>query len=178
MTDTAVVYQSRYGSTARYAHWIADRTDADLMRLAETKPTKLLQYDQILFGTPILAGTLGCSRFIRLHADLLAQVRVGLFVVGITPCDGQVRAEVCAAALSEDMLDWIDIFHLRGAIDYRRLSLMHKAMMKLVDRTTMQRARRDPTPENLEAAAQVGKNMNFVARAATDPIVDWAMAAR
>ena len=175
MSSTAVVYQSRYGSTSRYAHWIADKTDAALIKLSDLTPSEILLHSTIIFGSPIFAGTLGCARFMRQNAETLKKRRIGLFVVGLGPLDSPDRLAVCDTALPRALHSWVDVFQLRGAIDYSKLSLAHRLIIKVVDRQTVRRARKNPTTANRECAAQVGKNMNYVEPATVEPIVGWAL---
>lgn len=46
----AVVYGSKYGSTKRYAAWIAGQTKADLFDLSEFDPSRLEDCSVILVG--------------------------------------------------------------------------------------------------------------------------------
>lgn len=48
MKKTAVIYKSEYGSTKKYAQWIAEELGADLLEAAKTKAAELRGYDIIL----------------------------------------------------------------------------------------------------------------------------------
>lgn len=173
MTQAAVVYQSRYGSTARYAEWIADAVGADLIRMSDVQPGALRSYDRLIFGSPVFAGTLGSTRIIRQQAETLRDRAVAIFVVGIAPIDDAGRERAVDISLTSEMRERAAVFHLPGAIDYSQLSLLHGLVMKLLDAQVTRRARVTPSEQNLRRAQQVGKNVDGVVRDAIDPIVDW-----
>ena len=51
MNNIAVVYQSHYGTTKKYAEWIALALDADLLNRKKVSVSELSQYSTIIFGT-------------------------------------------------------------------------------------------------------------------------------
>lgn len=56
MVKTAVIYKSQYGFTEKYAQWIAQELDADLLESARTKRADLSAYDTLIFGGGLYAG--------------------------------------------------------------------------------------------------------------------------
>ena len=49
MAKIAVVYKSKYGSTEKYAHWIAEDIKADIFKTDNVKLDILLNYDTIVY---------------------------------------------------------------------------------------------------------------------------------
>ncbi|NLE01149.1 MAG: flavodoxin, partial [Fibrobacter sp.] len=45
-----VVYKSKYGTTKRYAEWIAEEVKADLFEQSAVSVEDLLKYDIIVYG--------------------------------------------------------------------------------------------------------------------------------
>lgn len=56
--NTEVVYASHYGSTEKYARWIAQELKADLYRADQLKAGDLDKYDTVIFGGGLYAGQL------------------------------------------------------------------------------------------------------------------------
>ena len=50
MSDTVVVFQSKYGTTEKYARWIAEALRCDLLERKNTKAEDLKAYDTIIYG--------------------------------------------------------------------------------------------------------------------------------
>ncbi|MBO7675145.1 MAG: NAD(P)H-dependent oxidoreductase [Atopobiaceae bacterium] len=125
---TAVVYYSMSGNTEYVARRIVEEIPADSVRLAPVKeyPTSgmrkfvwggksalmaeapellsytidLAQYDRIVLGTPIWAGTFAppLRTFIRQHKDELSQKRIAAFA-----CSGGGNASKAFAKLEEEL---------------------------------------------------------------------------
>ena len=58
MSSTIVIYSSKYGTTKRYANWIAKELKADLKEISEVKSYELIYYDTVIFGAPLYIGKL------------------------------------------------------------------------------------------------------------------------
>ena len=58
MTNIAVVYCSRYGSTKQYAQWLAEDLGADLYDVRRVYKEKLETYDTIVFGGGLYYGVI------------------------------------------------------------------------------------------------------------------------
>ena len=56
MNTTAVIYKSRYGSTRRYASYIAQELGADLYSWEQIDAGQLLEYEKLVFGGGLYAG--------------------------------------------------------------------------------------------------------------------------
>jgi flavodoxin len=50
MKEFAVVYKYKYGSTKKYAEWIAEELGADSMEASETNAGSLAEYRTIIYG--------------------------------------------------------------------------------------------------------------------------------
>ena len=66
--DTVVIYKSKYGSTGKYAQWIAEELGADIFPSSEIKPEDLRKYNVIIYGGSLHAsGVLACVYKIPVH---------------------------------------------------------------------------------------------------------------
>ncbi|MFD6813625.1 hypothetical protein [Enteractinococcus coprophilus] len=73
--------------------------------------------------------------------------------------------------LTLEILQHLKLFHLRGAIDYSKLNLMHRVMMAMRVRPLK---KKDPTLLTAEERHMLdtdGKAVNFMERSAIDPII-------
>ena len=85
MTNIAVVYCSRYGSTKQYAQWLAEDLGADLYDVRRVYKEKLETYDTIVFGGGLYYGVIkGLSRLKRNYASI-RESNLVVFAVGLTP---------------------------------------------------------------------------------------------
>ena len=62
LSKTVVLYKTRYGSSKKYAEWIAEELHGDLFDIEDVDPERLKDYDCIVFGGSLYAtGISGLS---------------------------------------------------------------------------------------------------------------------
>ena len=50
MKSTAVIYKSKYGSTKKYAEWIGEELECDVLETGSVSADTLKKYDTIIYG--------------------------------------------------------------------------------------------------------------------------------
>ena len=55
--NNIVVYESKYGSTERYAKWIGEELNCKVARISDVPIDELIKYDNIIFGGWVKAGS-------------------------------------------------------------------------------------------------------------------------
>lgn len=126
---TVVLYRTKYGSTKRYAAWIAKRTNADIYDLAEFDVSRLEEYSVVLFGSPVYFGKIKYIGFIKRHWNILEKKKTVVFyVTGITADDVRHKS-IVQKGLPDEIRKRIDYYPLRGVFDYARLNLFDKLVM-------------------------------------------------
>ena len=129
--STVVVYKSRYGSTKQYAEWIAEELGADLKNAADVKLEDLLPYDTIIYGAGVYVGCIAGIALISDNYEQIKDKKIIVFTVGLTdPADKKKYEDLLTKNFSWKMQDTIPAFHLRGALDYKKIGLGNKLMMK------------------------------------------------
>lgn len=129
---TVIVYKTKYGSTKRYAEWIAEELKADIFERSKITLTDLLKYDTIVYGGSVyMAGILGIS-LIRKNFDKLRNKKVVVFSVGASPVNFELLNEVKNKNFTSEMKEKIHYFHLRGGFDLSKLNPVDKLLMSLL----------------------------------------------
>ena len=67
-SDTILIYNSSNGSTEKYAEWIAEALDCDVMKYSRAKLGYASMYKNIIFGSWIRGGEI--TRFNMLRVNL------------------------------------------------------------------------------------------------------------
>lgn len=131
MTNIAVVYYSRYGSTEQYAQWLAQELGADLYDINRVYKEKLETYDTIVFGGGLYYGIIkGLSKLKREYASI-KESNLVIFTVGLTSPDNQeMLKNVVQGNLSSPKWKKAKFFYLVGTTDYEKLGPFHKLFMK------------------------------------------------
>ena len=129
---TLITYGSCYGSAKHYAQKFADRNGFDICSYQEIKSTA--DYDRVIhFGALYAGGVLGLRKIVSVISEKteFVIVTVGLADVGNTDNTENIKKSI-QSQVSEEVFCRARIFHLRGAIDYGKLRLRHRAMMALL----------------------------------------------
>ncbi|MGM9660610.1 MAG: flavodoxin domain-containing protein [Faecousia sp.] len=172
-----VTYGSKYGATKQYAQWIAEALACDLKDIREVNSKLLAQYDVIIHGGGLYAGGLSGIGTIVKNYDALSGQEIILFSCGLAdPMDPENVAHIeagVAKALKPEMRQKIKQFHLRGGIDYSRLSLTHKAMMAMLRKTMLQKGYENLRAEDQMMLDTYGKVVDFSDRSTISPLIDY-----
>lgn len=176
-SDTAIIYQSRYGSTKRYAQWLANALKCDVFDQKSIKIGQLNRYDTLIYGGGLYAGGVSGLSFITKNFDALKCKNIVLFTCGLAdPTDeGNIKGINASLdkLLTPQMQEHIKVFHLRGGMDYSKLSPVHKAMMAMLKTMT---AKKDPETlrqEDREMLETYGKAVDFTDETAIAPLVQY-----
>jgi len=175
MSKVVVVYQSKYGSTEKYAGWIAEDTGADLLKAGEADLKLLLKYDRIIYcGGLYAGGILGFSRMKRIYGKLAGR-RLLVVAVGATSEGEKARREMEEKNLTSAMKGKVPLFLLRGGLNYPKMNPLDRFLMFLLVRSARSR---DPAAMNNETKgliATYGKTVDFTNRKTITPVVEWVM---
>lgn len=125
-----VLYKSKYGSTKRYAEWIANDTNADLLEVSMVKVSDLLKYDLIIFGGFLHAVGISGVKIITDNFQKIMDKKVVIFAVGCSPEREDAISHVSSSNFTKEMKEKISFFYLRGAFNYDKLDFVDKMMMK------------------------------------------------
>lgn len=175
MNKIAVVFQSKYGSTRKYAQWIAEALSCDLLERRDVKAEDLKKYDIIIYGGGLYAGGVSGFELITKNYDSLAGKHLILFTCGLADVSQASNTdsikEGLKKAMSVPMQETIKVFHLRGGMDYSKLSIPHKAMMGMVRKATLKKDPDKRTQEDQELLETYGQTVDFTDQATIEPLV-------
>ena len=86
---TIILYQTFLGSTSKYANWLKDRIDADLVRLRDVRQNDLAIYDRVIVMSGTYAGQMPMTRFLSNYWPALKDKKVIAIAVGAAPSDNE-----------------------------------------------------------------------------------------
>lgn len=174
MNKIAVIYESKYGSTEKYAQWIANEAKADLFHCLEVNIEKLIAYDTIVYGGGLYASGIAGVSIITKNFESIKDKKIIVFTVGLASTDRkEVFAPIIEKNFSKQMRGNIKFFHLRGGIDYKKLNLIHKSMMAML-KTVI--ARKNPsklTDDDKQLLATYGSKVDFTDKNTITSLVNY-----
>ena len=172
-----VTYASKYGTTKRYAQWIAEDLACDLRDSREVNAELLKSYDILIHGGGLYAGGLSGIQTIVKNYDAISNKRIILFSCGLAdPEDPENVAHIEAGlekVLTPEMREKIRQFHLRGGIDYSRLGLTHKAMMAMLRTVMLKKGYDNLRSEDQMMLDTYGGTVDFTNRASLVPLLSY-----
>jgi len=169
MSKIAVIYKSKYGTTKRYAEWIAEALDAPLFESAGIKSSQLNAYDVVVYGGGLYARGIDG---VKLVTENFSNALV-LFTVGLADPQITDYTPILQKALTPEQLSKTKVFHFRGGVDYKRLSLIHKGMMALLKKEADKIPPDKRTSDDAGIIETYGKEIDFTDKAAIEPLVEY-----
>jgi menaquinone-dependent protoporphyrinogen IX oxidase len=127
-----VIYSSKYGTTKKYAEWIAEKCEADILSIHDFEPAGLANYNTVIFGGSVYKGKIRDVNLVVDNWDILKNKKVAVFVVtAAPPCDPQ-QDKIFQWNIPNYTRDKISYFKLQGAYDYKTLDFKDKLMMMVL----------------------------------------------
>ena len=168
-----ILYGSQYGSTRRYAEKLSEQTGIPAISY-KGAPGLSGMKTIIYLGGLYAGGVLGLAKTLR-GVSLQDGQKLLLVTVGLAdPNEPENRDNIRASLqkqLPAGLLDRAKIFHLRGGIDYQRLSFSHRTMMALLYQSLRRTPLEKQTAENRALIETYGKQVDFTDFSALEPIL-------
>lgn len=159
-----IIYGSCYGTARQYAERLSKKTN---ISVKSYKDISLLDnYNTIIYvGALYAGGVLGMketfSKMTAVQGKHIVIVTVGLADPTDTKNIENIRNSM-QRQLSPSVFKHAHIYHLRGGIDYSRLSLKHKTMMWMVYMKSRKIPEEERTAEIRAMIETYNKQVNFV----------------
>ena len=127
-----VIYRSKTGFTKKYAAWLSEALNCDLLEGKKVKAADLLSYDTIIYGAGIYAAHISGLKLITGNFELIKSKKIIVFAVGSSPDKEGTLQEIRKANIPEALTDKIKLFYLRGGFNYNKLSPINKILMNMI----------------------------------------------
>ena len=176
MIKTAVIYKSRYGTTKRYAQWLADALNADIFDAADISTLQLNNYDILIYGGSLYAGSIAGLKSVSKNIGENFNKTLVVFTVGLADPSITDYSPILQKAFTSKQLEKTKIFHLRGGINYKKLSFLHKIMMSFKKREAEKLPPDQRTSDDIGVLETYGKEVDFTSKAAIEPLLEFVRA--
>lgn len=172
MGKTAVVYKSKYGTTKRYAEWIAEDTGADLFECSKISADALKSYDSIVYGGGLYAGGIIGFSLIKKGYEKLRDKNIIVFAVGASTQAKKAEEEVIKRNFTDEMRDEVQFFFLRGGYNYADMKPLDRLLMFILKKTIEKKPPEKRDDDEKGILATYGKKVNFTEREKIASIVE------
>lgn len=172
MNRVAVVYKSKYGTTEKYAKWIADSVHGDLFKHRDVSMGNLIAYDTLVYLGGLYAGGILGFSLIRKNFEKLAGKKLIVAAVGATAKKAAAVEEVKEKNMPLEMIKaGVPFFLLRGGLNYKKMHLLDRALMHFLIRSIKKKKLEDWDDDAKGMVATYGKTVDFTNKKAIAPIV-------
>lgn len=169
---TVIVYSSRNGSTRHYAEWLAQDCGAKLLPWREVVVDELAKYETVVFGGCVYNGLIDGISLIKNNRDVLRGCRLFVFTVGLTqPGDETAFKQVLDRNFEPDELEGIQFHHFLGALDFKKMSLMQRMMMRLLKKSIQKKPEENRSVLESSILEAYGGQVDFTNRKYIKPMV-------
>ena len=156
MSAPLIIYNSRGGSTRRYAQLLASATGGTAVPVKEVRPAQMQAADTVVFASWLMAGNLQGGGFLKRHWRILKEKRTVLAAVGLgRTLDEKLWDEYAARAFTPEMRE-----SLRGAYNPAERSFLIRKLMNGVAGALEKKA--SPTPDDLALARDMRQGCDYV----------------
>lgn len=172
MSKGIILYQSKYGATKKYAHWLQTETGFDCLETKSADLDQLCEYDTIILGGGVYAsGILGLS-FLKKNIDNLADKKILVFCVGASPFDENAIAQIRKLHFKNGLSE-VPLVYCRGAWDENVMTFKDRILCKMLQKAV---AKKDPaTYEPWEKALMcaLGNKCDWTDKKYLEPIINY-----
>lgn len=173
MKDAIIIFGSCYGTTKQYAEALSRKTGIEAR--SYEKAGDLNRYKTIVYMGGLYAGGVqGMKKTLGKLTDTFDK-KLLIVTVGLADPTAQdnvdhIRSKM-KEQLSKEAFENAHIFHLRGGIDYSRLSLKHKMMMSMVYKKAVKLPEEKKDSEVRAMIETYNKEVSFFDETSLDPII-------
>ena len=173
-TMKIIIYGSQYGTAKQYAEELARKTSIDLKSYEDV--TDINRYDTVIYvGGLYAGGVLGMKKTLAKMSQCQSK-KIIIATVGLAdPMDTANTNSIknsMKRQLSNELYENAHIFHLRGGIDYSRLSFKHKTMMGLLYRKAVGLPEEKKTAEVKAMIETYNQKVDFVDFESLNQLID------
>ena len=164
-----VTYTSKYGSTRKYAEWIASALNADLLAAQSVEAKAISQYDVVIYGGGLYAGGIAGVNLVTQNSckNLI------VFTVGLSDPSTTDYSAIINKNFKPELFAKTKFFHLRGGIDYKKLGPVHKVMMAMMKGMIERKPDSELEADDKEFLDTYHSKVSFEDKQAIDPVVNY-----
>ncbi|MCW3491587.1 flavodoxin domain-containing protein [Dethiobacter alkaliphilus] len=131
MASILLLYRTRTGFTKKYVDWITQEIACRTVPWEQINNVDINSFDIIIYGAGMHAGRIqGLREFKKMTSGLVGK-RIVVFATGAAPNTEEIVAKLKADNFSENELIHIPFFYFQSGMNYEKMSLSGKAIMKV-----------------------------------------------
>lgn len=145
---TLIIYESKYGSTEKYAKDIGTRVDADVVPFKKFKWKNIDNYDIVVFGSYIRGGNITKVNDFLQHWGEMDGKAVIVFAVGMSLATKESREQLINSNVLYDL--HLRFYQFQGTFDFSKLKFPDNFMFNQSIKMMQAHPEMGGSPEQLD----------------------------
>lgn len=163
-----LIYKSKTGFTEKYAKWISEEIECDVVNISNIQNVNFKNYDIVIYGSRIHAGRIdGLERIKKLNLGN----KLIIFATGATPKENNSIQEVWKNNLSEVELKTIKHFYIPAGLNYEKMGFLDKTIMKMA--SIMLEKKNDKSEVDIGIQNSIKKSYDISDKSRIKPLIDY-----
>ncbi len=163
MSKGIVLYQSKYGSTEKYAEWLKQEKNYVIVETKKAEISYLQSFDTIVLGGGVYASGIAGLQFLKKNINSLSGKKVAVFAVGASPYDDRAIQQIREMHFKGALQD-VPLFYCRGAWNEDCMSLRDRMLCKMLQKVVAKQNPEEYEPWQKALMSAAGRKCDW-----TDP---------
>jgi len=168
----AVIYKSKYGTTKRYAEWIAQEVHGELFEQSQISVEDLTNYNIIIYGGSLHAVGIKGVKLITANYEKLKDKKIIVFAVGASKGNVNDLTSVIEHNFKGEMKEKIPLFYCRGGFNFQTLSFLDKTLMSAMKKKIELSKKSDMDEETRQFLDSYEHPVDFTDKSYILPIIE------
>lgn len=172
MSKGIILYQSKYGTTKKYAQWLSEATGFDCAETKKATVAMLSGYDTVVLGGGVYAsGILGLN-FFKKNISALEGKKLAVFAVGASPYDEKAIEQIRELHFSRELCE-VPLFYCRGMFDESGMKAGDRLLCRMLRKAV---EKQDPStyePWQKALIEASGQNNDWSDKSWLEPLIEY-----
>lgn len=130
MSPVLIVYKSTTGFTKKYVDWISKEIDCKIIPIDQFDQVNIDNYEVIVYGAGMHAGRIQGLKDFKKKTMNFEKKDIVVFATGGAPYREEIISKIKIDNFSEDEINQIGFYYFQSGINYERMGLIDKSIMK------------------------------------------------
>lgn len=127
---TLIIYKSSTGFTKKYAEWLKEETNGDLLPFVNRNTVNLNNYDTIIFASSLHAGKIKKIEWFKEQVKTLKDKKLCVLVTGAMPALAEDTInDIFSNNLNEEERKYIKPFFVEAGLNYEKMGMFDKFLI-------------------------------------------------
>ncbi len=172
MSKGIILYQSKYGSTKRYAEWLKQEGNYVIVETKKAEISYLQSFDTIVLGGGVYASGIAGLQFLKKNINSLSGRKIAVFAVGASPYDERTIQQIREMHFKEVLRD-VPLFYCRGAWDENRMTFGDRMLCKMLQKAVARQNPEEYEPWQKALASAAGRKCDWTDKQYLAPLLAY-----